>query len=413
MFDRQKVRLRLQRLMRSKSLRNVAAFLVVGICTVALSISAVGISGSVLRSDVAGKRDFVAYWSSGQLLLHHQNPYDGSAVLALERSTGYANHRPLFMRNPPSALLLVLPLGYVRAWPGVLFWSLLLIACLMASVQMVRAMHGSPKNRLHLLGYSFGPALVCIVAGQMGLLVLLGLACFLRWHRSRPLLAGASLWFCMLKPHLFLPFGVALLAWAIFTHSYKVFAGVALALCVSSAVAMSLDPAVWMHYRQMLVSDHVDRTAMQCLSTAVRRSIDPGALWLQYLPASLASVWALAFFRKHRGHWDWLEHGSPLMLVSALVAPYIWITDQAVLLPAVLHGVYLCRSRRLLAGLALGSAFIEYGMMGGVQPFHSAFYLWTAPAWLAWYLGAVQSSRLPNSAPIMAEAPSRANEACP
>jgi hypothetical protein len=298
------------------------------------------------------------------------------------------------MRNPPSALLLVLPLGYLRAWPGVLLWSLLLVACLVASVRMVRAIHGSPKNRLHLLGYSFGPALVCIVAGQMGLMVLLGLACFLRWHRSRPFFAGASLWFCMLKPHLFLPFGAVLVAWVMVTRRYKILVGVAVALCVSSAVAMYLDQAVWVHYRQMLLSDQVDKTAMQCLSTVLRSSINSNAIWLQYLPGVFGSVWALAYFRKHRQHWDWLEHGSPLMLISVLVAPYIWITDQAVLIPALLHGVYLSRSRKLLAVLALGSALIEYGMLGGAQPFHSAFYLWTAPAWLAWYLWAVRPGRV-------------------
>ena len=111
------------------------------------------------------------------------------------------------MRNPPSALLLTLPLGFFGLRAGALLWSLFLLACLVLSVRMLWAMHGRPRNQLHWLGYTFAPALDCLMSGQMSLFVLLGLVLFLRLHRSRPFLAGASLWLCMLKPHLFLPFG--------------------------------------------------------------------------------------------------------------------------------------------------------------------------------------------------------------
>jgi hypothetical protein len=38
----------------------------------------------------------------------------------------------------------------------------------------------------------------------------------------------------------------------------------------------------------------------------------------------------------------------------------------------------------------LASAVIEIGALRGLAPTHSAFYLWTAPAWLAWYLYAIR-----------------------
>jgi hypothetical protein len=286
---------------------------------------------------------------------------------------------------------MVSPLGFLGEWPGDLLWSPLLIACLVASVRMVWTMHGRPKSLLQLMGYSFGPALVCIVAGQMGLLVLLGLTCFLRWHSSRPFLAGVSLWLCMLKPHLFLPFGVALVAWVFATRSYRVLGGAALALGVSAAIASSANPRIWTQYIQMLHADQVDTTPIPCLSMVLRRSVDPEASWLQYLPAALGCAWGLVYFRKRRDQWDWMEHGSRLTLVSIIVAPYAWITDQAILIPALLHGVHLCRSRGMLAPLALASAMIELGIFLGKHPFRSAYYLWTAPAWLAWYLWAVHS----------------------
>lgn len=375
-----------------KKLRAIAEFLVVGVCTLAFALTTVGICASVLGRDAAGSRDFVEYWASGHQLVHHANPYDAGAILGLERSAGYPAGIPvLILWNPPSALLLVLPLGFIGPTVGDWVWSILLISSLVASVCMVWIMHGRPKNQLNLLGYSFAPALACLLAGQVSLFILLGLVLFLRLHRSRPFLAGVSLWLCLLKPHLFLPFGVVLLVWAIIIRSYRLLAGVAVALGVSTGIVFLLDPLIWVHYRQMVSAARIAE-AIPCFSIMLRLKLSPNTISLQYLPAALGCVWALAYFRKHRDNWDWIEHGSPLMLVSVLVAPYTWLMDQAILIPALLHAVYLTRSRSLLAMLALASAIIEIGALQGKSLLHSAFYLWTAPAWLAWYLYAIRPS---------------------
>jgi hypothetical protein len=382
--------------MQPKKLRVVAEFLVVGICTVTFALSILGICASLLGSDAAGRRDFVEYWASGHLLTHHANPYDGGAILGLERSAGFPSGIPvLIMWNPPPALLLVLPLGFLGPTIADLLWLLLLLTCLVASVRMVWIMHGLPRNQVHWLGYSFAPAIACLLAGQVSIFVLLGLVLFLRLYRSHPFLAGVSLWLCLLKPHLFLPFGVVLLVWAIITRSYKLLAGTAIALGVSTAIAFILDPLVWVHYRQMMSTMSTARMQQEiipCVSIVLRWIISPKTMWLQYLPSALGCIWALAYFRKHYNHWDWMEHGSLLILVSILVAPYTWLMDQAIVIPALLHAAYLTRSRSLVAILALASAVIEVGILRGTPPTHSTFYLWTAPAWLAWYLYAIRGT---------------------
>jgi hypothetical protein len=271
-------------------------------------------------------------------------------------------------------------------------WTLALLACLVGSVRMVWKMHGAPKNFLRVFGYSFGPALACIQAGQMSLFILLGLVLFLRFHQSRPFVAGASLWLCALKPHLFLPFGVVLLAWVVATRCYRILLGAGSAFGLSAVIAFVLDPVAWRQYGEMMRTMRVDRLPIPCLSNAFRRAIDPPALWLQYLPAAIACVWALVYFRRHRNDWNWVAHGSPLMLVSVLAAPYSWFIDQAILIPAVLHGVFVTRSRGLLAVLALATAVIEIGPLRGMPVLQSPFYFWTAPAWLAWYLLALRSA---------------------
>jgi hypothetical protein len=379
--------------MQPNKLRTIAEFLVVGICTLAFVLTTVGILASLLGSNAAGSRDFVEYWASGSQLAHRANPYDGNTISGLEHSAGLPSTiTDLIMPNPPSALLLVLPLGFLGPKTAELLWLAMLLACLVGSVQMVWIMHGRPKNQLHLLGYSFAPALSCLLSGQVTIFLLLGLVLFLRLHRSRPFLAGVSLWLCMLKPHLFLPFGVVLVVWVIATRSYKVLAGTAVALGISSAIALMLDPLVWVQYRQMMSAARIDQLAIPCLSIMLRRTFSPNSPWLQYLPVALGCLWALAYFRRHRDDWDWMEHGSVLMLVSILVAPYTWFMDQVILIPALLHAAYVTRSRSLVAILALASAVIEIEILRGLPLLHSALYLWTAPAWLVWYICATRAT---------------------
>jgi len=93
----------------------------------------------------------------------------------------------------------------------------------------------------------------------------------------------------------------------------------------------------------------------------------------------------LVYFWRRRHTWDWLADSSPLMLVSILAAPYCWVFDQAVAIPALLDGAYRTQSRILLALLALASLGIEVALIWGIR-LPSPFFLWTAPVWLVWYL---------------------------
>jgi hypothetical protein len=84
-----------------------------------------------------------------------------------------------------------------------------------------------------------------------------------------------------------------------------------------------------------------------------------------------------------------MTDGSLLMLVSLLTAPYSWIYDDGLAIPALLRGAYLTRSRILLVILAFASILIEAELLCGIK-LTSSFYLWTTPAWLAWYLCAIR-----------------------
>jgi hypothetical protein len=352
----------------------------------ALALIALFLCVVPLTGKVASGRDFVVYWATGQQLAHHANPYDSDAMMRIERSAGLpAEYGVLYMRNPPWNLILTIPLGFIGLRVAALLWSLILAGCLAVSVRLLWIMHGRPSNRLHWLGYSFAPAMICLFAGQTSLFALLGLVLFLKFHATRPFIAGLSLWLCALKPHLFLPFGVVFLVWIVVSKSYKLMVGATVAMAASCALVYSFDPMAWTQYFQMIRVSGIQKEYIPCLSVALRVWLSPNAMWVPYVPSALGTIWALGYFWTRRHVWDWSKDGSLLMLVSILVAPYCWMFDQSLAVPALLHGAYVLRSRILLTVLAFSSVLIDIEVIGSVK-MGSVFFLWTAPAWLAWYV---------------------------
>jgi hypothetical protein len=73
-----------------------------------------------------------------------------------------------------------------------------------------------------------------------------------------------------------------------------------------------------------------------------------------------------------------------LVVISIFAAPYCFICDQGLVIPRLLRGAYLTRSRTLLVILALSSIVAEGELISAVK-MHSAQFLWTAAKWLVWY----------------------------
>ena len=82
-----------------------------------------------------------------------------------------------------------------------------------------------------------------------------------------------------------------------------------------------------------------------------------------------------------------MSDGSLLALVSLVAAPYCWLYDQALALPALLDAAYRTRVRSLLTVLAGLSVLVVAAMIYGFKII-SGVYVLTAPMWLAWYLAA-------------------------
>lgn len=380
----------------ASNVRSVATFVLVLVCGLSFGFTAYVFLLSLIPGPVQGARDFVAFWSTGQLLAHHANPYDANALLQLERAAGFPSHYDvMYMLNPPWNLPLVYPLGFLGVHSASILWSLLQLLCFAASVHILWRIQGRPKGNRIYLGYTFAPALVCLIMGQLTIFALLGLALFLWLYRTRPFWAGMSVWFCLVKPHLFLPFGIVMLAWILVSRNYRVLLGTLSSVAISENIALNLAPHSWSQYLSAFRNPGGQYSFVPCISVLLRVWISRETKGLEYVPAVLASVWALLYFWRRRTNWDWFRDGSLLIAVSVLVAPYAWLYDQALVLPAIMHGIYATRSRALLIALALLTALVEIALMGIIWKPTTLYTwtLWSAPAWVAWRLLAERETK--------------------
>lgn len=359
----------------------------------ALALVALGISILTLvmsETETAGNKDFTSYWAAGQLLIRHSDPYDAAAVFRIEKSVGFRESKPLVMRNPPFALVLAIPLGLLSVKLAAAVWSVLLGAAMVASVHLLWSINGRPPDRLHLFGYIFAPTLSCLILGQTSVFALLGLVLFLRFHRTRPFAAGVCIALLAIKPHLVLPFGLVLLLWVLDQRAYSVLYGAAAVIVCALTPPIYFDHSIFAQYLPVLTQANVESTQIPTPSALLRLAIDPHSAWPQFVPMILGCLWGVWYFLRTRKEWDWNSHGLRLLLVSVWVAPYEWFTDEIIVMPAILRGVFRSTNRSLIAFGAIDGVALAAVVF--VVHVNSGFFIWTSTAWLLWYLYAVRGN---------------------
>lgn len=340
-------------------------------------------------------RDSIAYWSAAQLLLQRENPYDHGAVLALEQMHGYRDQRPLVLRTPPWSLFTVAPLGWFSPFLAWVIWIGLSLTCLLLAIRICIRLYGldAPANMFALAGYTFAPVPACLVSGQMGLVLLLGIVLFLVWQEDRPFWAGAALVLPFAKPHLLSLFWIVLLFWLVHRKQSRMLFGFLAALTVTAGFPLLFDIHIFPHYRAMLQTSAIANEFIPALSGVLRLLFFRRFFWMQFLPLVAGIVWALRFFSKNRPTWDWRVHGPALLIVSVLVTPYEWLSDETLLLPAILQGVAFTYAARKNLGWAAKLAVVLFALLDLLLllilkskiPFSTGIYFWSTLVWFFWY----------------------------
>jgi len=218
---------------------------------------------------------------------------------------------------------------------------------------------------------------------QCGLVMLWGVAAFLRFkddaHKPFQVLAGASLVVMLFKPHLFVLFGLGAAVWMVRNRRYTMMSGLG-AATVLSQIPLLWYPRVWSSYKQMITSLGIEGEYIPTLGGTLRALT--GINFLQVLPLIVGMVWGVWYISRHRNDWNWQEHGLTVLLVSVIVPPYAWITDESILLPAILLGIG--RSEKAFQWFIVFNSLVLLGVLVDVKVTSGA-YFWTPLAWTAWF----------------------------
>lgn len=255
---------------------------------------------TVLRGEQHLFGDFFAFWSYAKFLLARppDQIYDVTTLLAFEQTIPGGNPNEYYpCIYPPTALFLILPLGWLPYLPAALLWlGSTLIGYLVA---VAGRDWRSPGFWLALLAPS---TMLTIVAGQNGFLTAALLIGGFRLIGRKPLLGGFILGLLTFKPQFFVLVPVALLA----MRNWRAIIGLAvsvLALVAASCVAFG--PIIWLRWLQagpaiwpMLQANwaslkHLEPTVTEALLTA---GLDVGTAQALQLAAALgavACIWVL------------------------------------------------------------------------------------------------------------------------
>jgi hypothetical protein len=346
-----------------------------------------------IRASVS-ERDSIAYWAAGTLLIHRQNPYSVHSVQSLESSQGYSANRPLMLRTPPWSVWMVLPLGLLSSYWAWVAWLAILLASLVIAMRISWRTYGHgphPPNVFLLAGYLFAPVAACLVAGQLGMVLLLGMALFLLLAEDRPFLAGAALLLPLAKPHIFALVWLILAVWIVHRKKWFLLGGTAAALLLALSVALVFDSAIFQHYREMLQQQAIQHEFIPALSGMIRAVFFRRFFWVQFVPTGLGLLWSVWYYWRNRDSWSWRRHGLALLVVSVLTTPYSWMTDEVVLLPAVLQGVLWLngaklkvRSQFVILIFVCLNLLLLLIVKAQVPP-ATGIYFWSSLVWFSWY----------------------------
>jgi hypothetical protein len=300
-------------------------------------------------------RDFVNYWSAGQMVREgHVAPiFDRDGFLAAEHRLFDPRLPFHFWSYPPVALFLVAPLGWLPYVPALIAWS---VAGVVALVPTARRFLPDPREAVLLVAC---PATAIDIAlGQNGALTAALLIGGLALWDTRPRTAGALLGLLIFKPQMALMLPVAVIAerrWI----TMGVAVAVALGLLLLSAPVFGLN--AWRGY---LTNSLVTQQLMLSQGTGPFQWMMPTVLMsarLLGLPFVIAMTLQAIFsliavcmvWSAWRGDADREAKAALLMAATFMASPQSFNYD---LIPAACAALVLWRRDRSSVGQALALA---------------------------------------------------------
>jgi hypothetical protein len=353
-------------------------------------------------------RDFVEYWTAGDVFLRGGNPYDAEALSeSLRNSLGMERPAITMMWNPPWTLPLTVPFAFLPIRLAHVLWVAVQLALVLYSLHLLTKVYAGldeVRGRLRAATLLFPPTVYLVVYGQIGGVCLFGVAGFLYFlERGRPCAAGVCVALTAIKPHLLFVFGLYLLLEAVVSRPVRlaVVSGT-VAVLLSAGAAWLINPHVYSDYASALNAPPgtagyvtVREWKLPLGSYWLRMGIDPDQFWLQFVPIVIASLAAVLIWWRTRRNRNWPRITPSLILLSLLAAPYGgWLFDLVLLLVPVCHAASAIRRthgmpavNHVLAGFIALNAIVLV-VIPAVTGLWLDEYYWFTPLVAVGYLGA-------------------------
>jgi hypothetical protein len=327
-----------------------------------------------------GVTDFVQYWTASHLLMTGQNPYDRSAVDAVQVGLAMKEH-PILMWNPPHIVPMifwfcVLPFSWaVDLW--LVISVILFLTAVMAVFPVpprVRPVDALIRNKIALIYlFSLYPLFLMLSYGQISALLLASFAGYLvfAFGRNKGLLkdtfiGGIFLGIGTIKPHLlWLPYLLVLYD-SICRRSLRTLGGSAGCVAVLYLITFLFFPSILSDYFNAWKESPI-YWKTPTVGSWLQGVTEVHQLWVRLLPTILgAIVVTMIFFKK------WWNCGVSAGIsyelflgavpLSLAFSPYGWVYDQLLLVPL---GIWML-SRSKWVGCGLIGCNIGMMSMGAI-----------------------------------------------
>ena len=262
-----------------------------------------------------------------------------------------------------------------------------------SSTLLWRFYQGAPSliGLAWLITFLFYPSLYLLRMGQMGLVVLFGLVCFLcLQEKGKHWQSGMVVLLPAVKPHLVYLFWIALALWIFQERRWKLLGGILTALLVATVIPMVFNPhliaqssSVWSQAQTPLFEYDTPT-----LGTILRKAFGWEKHWLQFLPMGVGTLGLLWHWRNRRQAWDWRRELPLLLAVSVWTCLYSWVSDLVLLLPVVIQTLVLIlrqpsarKQIGVISLLGISVFCLAINLLGATD----FAYFWLCPVLLVFY----------------------------
>jgi hypothetical protein len=306
----------------------------------------------LFQSAPFGQGDLFVFWAAAQLFFAGENPYNPALVANLARSMDPpVPASPLFW-NPPGLFSVIWPFALVDFSTLRPLFSMATVGLTLAALDLEGVRFkagGSASGRMLLVTLTFYPLFLALENGQLSPLLLAAFSGSLyfskRGARGR---AGLILSVLLVKPQLlYLPLAAALVR-AVRERDGRFIGAFLLGGVALQTLPLALRPDIYRHFCEIF--ERLPTYWLQPnINTWIALALERRSETLHLLPTVAAGVLVLwrSFTRRSA---EWERFYRTLIPLSLLTAPYVWLYDFVLLLPAIVDPVHE-RRRLLRAGI--------------------------------------------------------------